>query len=82
MSAWDKKVARIKEDSEPLSFSDVKLVCDRLFGPPRTHGSHLTYKMPWQGDPRISIQNRNGFVSPYQVRQVAKAIARWEEEHD
>lgn len=51
MSAWDKKAARIKEDSGPLSFSDVKLVCDRLFGPPRTHGSHLIYKNALAGRP-------------------------------
>lgn len=81
MGTWEKKIARIVEASGPLPFGDVKLVCDRLFGSPRIHGSHLIYKMPWRGDPRINIQNRNGFVSPYQVRQVAKAIARWEEEH-
>lgn len=82
MGAWDKKVARIRKTAGPLPFSEVKLVCDRLFGPPRIHGSHLIYKTPWRGDPRINIQNRNGLVSPYQVRQVAKAITRLEEEHD
>lgn len=82
MSSWKKAVAQIKTASGPLPFMEVKLVCDHLFGLPRIHGSHFVYKTPWRGDPRINIQNRGGYVAPYQVRQVAKAIARWEEEHD
>ena len=49
------------------------------FGEPRRHGSHLVYRTPWQGDPRINIQSRRGQAKPYQVRQVLKAIDKLEE---
>jgi len=32
--------------------------------------------MPWQGDPRVNIQNDKGMAKAYQVRQVLKAIER------
>jgi hypothetical protein len=34
--------------------------------------------MPWQGDPRINIQDDHGLAKPYQVRQVLRALARLE----
>ena len=49
------------------------------FGPPRTSGgSHLVFKTPWPGDPRVNIQNDHGMAKAYQVRQVLAAIARKE----
>lgn len=43
---------------------------------------HITpvYRMPWQGDPRVNIQNDHGKAKPYQVRQVLAAINRLKEE--
>ena len=32
--------------------------------------------MPWQGDPRVNIQNIKGEAKPYQVRQVLAAITK------
>jgi len=32
--------------------------------------------MPWQGDPRVNIQNDKGKAKAYQVRQVVAAIER------
>jgi hypothetical protein len=32
--------------------------------------------MPWQGDPRVNIQNDKGKAKAYQVRQVVMAIER------
>ena len=43
--------------------------------------SHSVYKTPWQGDPRVNIQNKEGKARAYQVRQVLKAIERLELEH-
>ncbi|RLT38079.1 MAG: toxin HicA [Chloroflexi bacterium] len=55
-------------------------VCDFYFGEPRQMGSsHRVYKMPWQGDPRVNIQDQKGKAKPYQVKQVLKAIDRLEE---
>ncbi len=40
--------------------------------------NHRIYKTPWQGDPRINIQNDNGKAKSYQVRQVLMAIDKLE----
>ncbi len=45
------------------------------FGLPRQSGSsHAIYRTPWQGDPRINIQNDKGKAKAYQVRQVLLAL--------
>jgi hypothetical protein len=36
--------------------------------------------MPWQGDPRVNIQDHGGEAKPYQVRQVLAAIDKLEGE--
>lgn len=82
MGSFEKKLSGVLAGDGPLPFRDVEDVCTHFFGAPRTRGSHLIYKMPWAGDPRINIQNRGGQVAAYQVRQVAKAIARLEEDRD
>ena len=62
-------------------FHDLCRVCDFFFGKARQGGSsHRVYKMPWQGDPRVNIQNDQGRAKPYQVRQVLRAIDRLEAE--
>jgi hypothetical protein len=62
-----------------IHFSDLCKVCDRYFGPPRqVSGSHRIYKTPWKGDPRVNIQNDNGLAKSYQLKQVLKAIRKWE----
>ena len=66
---------------EPIGirFSDLRKVCESFFGEPRQSGtSHLVFKMPWQGDPRINIQDDGGNAKPYQVRQVLQAIDKLE----
>ncbi len=35
-------------------------------------------KTPWQGDPRVNIQNNKGKAKAYQVKQVLMAIERLE----
>jgi hypothetical protein len=64
-----------------IRFNDLCRVCDRYFGVPRQPGtSHRIYKMPWQGDPRVNIQNDKGMAKAYQVKQVLKAIERLQNE--
>jgi hypothetical protein len=65
-----------------VRFSDLCRTCDHYFGEPRQKStSHRIYKTPWQGDPRINIQEKNGKAKIYQVRQVIKALRRLEEEY-
>lgn len=62
-----------------IRFNDLCKVCEFYFGEARHSGSsHRVYKTPWQGDPRVNIQNTKGKAKPYQVRQVLAAIERLE----
>ena len=74
---------QMKRHSPDVRFSDLCKVCDSYFGKARqASSSHRIYKTPWQGDPRINIQNHKGKAKAYQVRQVVKAIDRLEGNHD
>ena len=65
--------------SKECRFCDLCKICDHYFGEARqTGGSHRIYKTPWQGDPRVNIQNDKGMAKVYQVKQVLKAIERLE----
>ncbi len=75
----DKLKEEIGRNPKNVRFTDLRKLCDRYFGEPRQHGSHLIYRTPWQGEPRINIQSSKGMAKPYQVRQVLKAITRLEE---
>ncbi len=74
MTAIEKIVEQMRLSPKDVTFKDLGKVCDLYFGEPRTKGSHRIYKMPWQGDPRINIQDDNGKAKVYQVRQVLQAI--------
>ena len=82
MASTQEILDRIKRNPAGVSFKDLTKVCDLFFGEPRQSGtSHLVYKTPWQGDPRVNIQNARGMAKPYQVRQVLRAIRRLEEDN-
>jgi hypothetical protein len=68
-------IRQMKNNPDNVRFPDLCRVCDHYFGPARQKGgSHRIYKTPWQGDPRINIQNSNGKAKNYQVKQVLQAI--------
>jgi hypothetical protein len=72
-------IAQMRQNPKGISFKDLCKVCDFYFGEARQKGSsHRIYKTPWQGDPRVNIQNDNGMAKAYQVRQILKAIDRLE----
>lgn len=74
---------RMRKNPKGMRFSELCKVCDEYFGEPRQSGSsHRVYKTPWQGDPRVNIQNFKGKAKPYQVRQVIQAIDRLEIRND
>jgi hypothetical protein len=63
-----------------VRFSELLKVCKEFFGEPRQTGtSHMVFKMPWAGDPRVNIQNSKGKAKAYQVRQVLLAIDKLKE---
>lgn len=65
-----------------VRFAELCKICEHYFGEPRQSGSsHRIYKTPWQGDPRVNIQNHKGKAKVYQVKQVLAAIERLEVEN-
>jgi len=75
-------LAQMNRNPKDVRFSDLCKVCDHYFGEPRQSGSsHRLYKTPWQGDPRIKIQNHKGKAKAYQVKQVLLALERLEVSH-
>ena len=82
MGSIQELVKQITRNPRDVRFVDICKVCKYYFGKPRqSNGSHRIYKTPWQGDPRVNVQNDKGKAKEYQVRQVLKAIARLEEKH-
>lgn len=75
----DKIVAAMRNHPQNIAFNDLHKVCEHYFGKPRSSGtSHVVFKMPWPGDPRVNIQQSKGKAKAYQVRQVLKAIDKVE----
>lgn len=75
----DKIVTAMRANPQGVAFNDLKTVCEHYFGSPRQSGSsHVVFKTPWPGDPRVNIQNDKGKAKAYQVRQVLKAIDKKE----
>jgi len=73
---------QLKQNPANVRFTDLCKVCEHYFGKPRQSGSsHRVYKTPWQGDPRVNIQNSKSKAKAYQVKQVLKAIERLEVEN-
>lgn len=79
MTAIPKIFDRMRREPANVRFSDLRKVCEAHFGKPRQTGSsHLVFKTPWIGDPRINIQDQQGKAKAYQVRQVLLAIDKLE----
>ena len=75
MASMDKILEQMRREPTNVRFVDLQKVCEAHFGAPRQSGSsHAIYRTPWQGDPRINIQNDKGKAKAYQVRQVLQAL--------
>jgi len=81
MSRIEVIVAQMRAGPTSIRFADLCRVCEHYFGKARQTGTrHRVYKTPWQGDPRVNIQDDRGKAKAYQVRQVLRAIERLEYE--
>ncbi len=79
MAKIDDIFAQMKQNHKDVRFTDLCKVCQNFFGEPRkSASSHRIYKTPWQGDPRINIQNHKGKAKAYQVKQVLLALEKLE----
>lgn len=81
MANVEDTLIEMRRNPTGIRFDELCKICNYFFGEPRQTGSsHRVYKTPWQGDPRVNIQNAKGMAKPYQVRQVLRAIDRLEAE--
>ena len=79
MSSIRKILDQMRREPTSVRFSDLRKICESFFGEPRQNStSHLIFKTPWPGDPRVNIQDAGGKAKPYQVRQVLQAIDKLE----
>lgn len=70
----------MRENPSNVDFVDLERVSRHYFGIPRHMGSsHMIFRMPWAGDPRVNIQNKGGKAKAYQVKQVLAAIDKLNE---
>ena len=82
MTKIDDMLEKIRWNPKDVRYSDLCKICDHFFGEPRQKKSrHRIYKTPWEGDPRVNIQNAKGKAKTYQVKQVLLAIEKLEVNH-
>ncbi|MDB4444432.1 toxin HicA [bacterium] len=82
MAKIDDILSRMRRNPKSVRYSDLCKVCDYYFGNTRqTSSSHRICKTPWQGDPRINIQNHEGTAKACQVKQMLLAIEKLEDDH-
>jgi hypothetical protein len=80
MASTKKILEAMRREPRNIRFADLLKVCTEHFGEPRQTGSsHVLFRTPWPGDPRINIQNDRGMAKAYQVRQVLLAIDKLKE---
>lgn len=59
MSGIDKILDQMSQNPKGVRFADLNRVCEHYFGEPRQSGSsHVVYKTPWIGDPRVKYSER------------------------
>ncbi|WP_089724381.1 toxin HicA [Candidatus Thiosymbion oneisti] len=79
MSRIENIVLKMRNEPNNIRFNELCKVCEHYFGKPRQSGTnHKVYKTPWQGDPRVNIQNKKGKAKLYQVKQVLMALEKIE----
>ncbi|MBF0201171.1 MAG: toxin HicA [Desulfamplus sp.] len=82
MANIDELIIGLQHNPKNVRFADLCKICDHYFGEARQKkSSHRVYKTPWQGDPRVNIQNNKGKAKAYQVTQVLLAIEKMEDSH-
>lgn len=63
MASIDDILAQMRRNPRDIRFSELCKVSDHFWGRQELRqggSSHRIYKTPWQGDPRINIQNHKG----------------------
>ncbi len=83
MAKLEKRLDKMRRAPANVPLDDVAWVCQQMFGSPRQRStSHVVFSMPWSGDPRVILQEKNGKAKEYQVKQALAAIDRLTGEDD
>ena len=53
-------LAEMRRNPAGVRFAAVCRVAQHFFGEPRRKGSHVIFRMPWPGDPRVNLQDDGG----------------------
>jgi hypothetical protein len=72
----EEAVSELEAAIKDTRFRRLVNICETFFGEYRIKGSHYIFKTPWEGDPRINLQEEGRRAKPYQVRQVIKALTK------
>lgn len=76
-------IQQMERNPNDVRFADLRKVCEHYFGEGRQgSSSHIIYKTPWVGDPRINIQDEGGKAKAYQVKQILIAIEKLGAQND
>ncbi len=77
MARISRLITQIEDHPEAASFSDLAKVCDYYFGKPSQKSvGQLVYRTPWQKDPYVNIQNKQGRAALYQIKRILVAITK------
>ncbi len=77
MAGIEKILTQMQTSPNNVRFVDLLKICTEYFGQQRnTSGSHIVFKTPWKGDPRINLQRDGNKAKAYQVKQVLQAITK------
>ena len=76
----DEAIEELKSETN-VRFARLLTITEKFFGKPRNRGtSHYPFKTPWQGKPRINLQQgKGGKAKPYQVKQVRESLIKLKE---
>ena len=70
----------ILKNPKNVHFKELLKIATEAFGAPRVNGtSHHVFKVPWQGQPWVNLQQDGKHAKPYQVKQVVAALKKLEE---
>jgi hypothetical protein len=78
MGGIEKTLHDARANPANVRVADLRRLCETTSVRRARSGSHLVFRTPWPGDPRVNIQDRHGKAKPYQVKQVLAAIDRLE----
>jgi len=80
MTQREKLLASIRNNPKAVRFADACKAAELIgFTPKGGKGSHRTYERP--GEPvLLNFQDRNGFIKPYQAKQLIAMVDRYADE--